>query len=58
MVLAMITAAPEKIPAPPSPAMARPTIKLFEEGEVAQSREPDSSRVMAVAYTHFSGNMV
>jgi hypothetical protein len=44
----MITNAPEKIPAQPSPATARPTIRAVEVGAVPQTKEPISKIAMAI----------
>jgi hypothetical protein len=46
---------PEKMPAAPTPATARPTIKVIELGERAQIREPTSNREMADKNTHLIG---
>ena len=43
---------PAKIPAEPIPAMARPTIRAVEFGEVAQMRDPSSKIIIEVKYDH------
>ena len=47
----MITVAPEKIPAEPSPAMARPTINAVEVGAAPQTADPISKSAMALKKT-------
>jgi len=44
----MIKIAPLKIPAAPTPAMARPTIKAVELGAIPQIRDPTSKMNRAV----------
>ena len=44
--------APEKIPAEPRPAMARPTIRAVELGATPQTREPTSKMPMPTRKTH------
>jgi hypothetical protein len=44
--------APEPIPAPPMPVMARPTIKAFEVGAAAQTIDPISNIAASVKRTH------
>ena len=53
-VIEMITKAPEKIPATPIPAMARPTIKAVLVGATPQIKEPTSKRVMATKKAHLT----
>lgn len=50
----MITKAPEKIPATPIPAMARPTIKTVLDGATAQIREPISKIRTAIKKPHLT----
>jgi hypothetical protein len=45
---AMIVYAPEAMPAPPAPAIARPTIKVVEFLATAHMRLPTSKIAMAV----------
>jgi hypothetical protein len=45
---AMIVYAPEAIPAPPAPAMARPTIKVVEFLATAHIKLPTSKMAIAV----------
>ena len=47
----MMTRAPEKIPAEPTPAMARPTIRAAELGAAPQTAEPTSKIPMEVRKT-------
>lgn len=44
--------APEKIPADPTPAIARPIIKAAELGAAPQMALPISKMTSAVKYTH------
>jgi hypothetical protein len=53
-VSAIITMAPEKIPATPMPAMARPTIRTVLDGATAQMREPTSNTNTAKRKAHFA----
>lgn len=46
------TVAPEKIPADPRPATARPVIKAFEFGAAPHNRDPISKKAMATSITH------
>jgi hypothetical protein len=48
-----IRMAPEKIPAAPKPATARPRIRPRELGVTPQTREPISKRVKASRNVHF-----
>jgi predicted enzyme related to lactoylglutathione lyase len=41
----MIVKAPEKIPAPPTPAIARPTMRATEVGARAQISEPTNNQI-------------
>jgi len=41
----MTVKAPEKIPAPPEPAIARPTIRATDVGASAQIKEPTDKLV-------------
>jgi hypothetical protein len=50
---AMIKIAPEKSPAEPTPAMARPTIRAVDVGAIPQMKEPSSKMNRAVMKTHF-----
>ena len=49
----MMTIAPEKAPALPIPAIARPMMKTVEEGAAPQMAEPISKRRMAKRKTFF-----
>ncbi len=49
---AMMMKLPAKIPADPTPAMARPTINAVEFGEVPQMSEPTSKMAMETRYAH------
>jgi len=49
---------PEKIPAAPRPAIARPTIRAGELGAAPQTAEPTSKIVMAIKNTHLIGKKV
>ena len=51
-VLAIVTRAPVKIPADPSPATARPTMKAVEVGATPQTKEPSSKMNNATRKTH------
>ena len=53
-VLEMITRAPEKMPATPIPAIARPTIKTVLEGATPQISDPISKMVTAAKKDHFT----
>lgn len=44
---------PEKVPAAPDPATARPRIRMAELGAAAQMMEPISKVAMAATYNHF-----
>lgn len=46
---------PEKTPAAPTPAMARPTISIFEEVAAPQRTLPSSKMKMAARYTSLMG---
>jgi hypothetical protein len=50
----MITKAPEKIPATPIPAMARPTIRTVLDGATAQIRDPISKIRTAIKNPHLT----
>lgn len=52
---AMMVYAPDAIPAPPSPAMARPTMSAVELGATPQIRDPSSKMKMAIKKVVFSG---
>ena len=56
--LAMIMSAPEKIPAPPIPAIARPIIRATELGLAPQIAEPISKINTAPTKVHFTGSKV
>jgi hypothetical protein len=45
--------APEKIPAHPNPAIARPTISAFESGAAPHIKEPSSNTPIAARKVHF-----
>lgn len=47
----MIISAPEKMPAHPIPAIARPMIKAFELGATPQIKDPSSKIAIAVRKT-------
>lgn len=49
----MMTRAPEKSPAAPIPATARPTINISEDTDVAQIKLPTSKRNRKARYVHF-----
>jgi hypothetical protein len=49
----MMTVAPEKIPAEPIPAIARPTMKALELGAPPQSADPTSKTRIATKKTLF-----
>lgn len=49
-----ITMEPEKRPAVPMPAMARPTMKATEVGATAHSKLPTSKMKMAVRKVHLT----
>jgi hypothetical protein len=44
----MMIKAPEKMPAEPNPAIARPMIKAVELGDTPQTKEPTSKIPIAV----------
>lgn len=48
-----IVKAPFKIPEPPIPAMARPTINIFDEVEIAHIREPSSNTKKNPTKVHY-----
>lgn len=52
-LVAMITIAPEAIPAVPIPAIALPMMKLVELGAAPQTAEPSSNTTRAGRKTHF-----
>lgn len=54
----MIIRAPEKIPAEPMPATARPIIRAVELGAAPQIADPISKMVMAIKKTHLTGKKV
>jgi len=47
----MITRAPEKIPAEPTPAIARPTINAADDGAAPQTADPTSKIKIDTKYT-------
>lgn len=47
--------APEKMPAPPSPATARPMMKTREDGAAAQTREPAAKTRRELRKTALTG---
>jgi hypothetical protein len=47
----MMTVVPEKIPADPKPAIARPIMKIVELEAAPQTREPNSKMLIAVKKT-------
>jgi hypothetical protein len=53
-VTEMMTMAPEKIPATPIPAMARPTIKTVLDGATAQMSDPISKIKTAIRKPHLT----
>jgi hypothetical protein len=53
-VMEIITRAPEKIPATPIPAIARPTIKTVLEGATAQIKLPISKIRTATKKAHLT----
>ena len=55
---ATISIALEKMPAAPTPAMARPRINTFMEGETPHTREPTSKMKTANIMTCFEGKIV
>lgn len=50
----MMTSAPEKIPATPIPATARPTIRTVLDGATAHINDPSSKRKTAHRNAHFA----
>lgn len=54
--LAMMINAPEKIPAPPIPAIARPTMRARELGLAPQIVEPISNTTNAPIKVHLMGS--
>jgi hypothetical protein len=50
--------APEKIPAHPRPATARPTMRPILDGVAAQTREPSSKIPIELMKTHFFEKVV
>lgn len=52
---AMMVYAPDAIPAPPAPAMARPTIKVVLFLATPQMREPSSKMKMLIKKLSLSG---
>lgn len=52
---AMMVYPPEAIPAPPAPAMARPTIRAVLLGATPQIREPSSKTAMEIRKEIFRG---
>lgn len=56
--LAMMINAPEKMPAPPIPAMARPIMRAIELGLAPQMAEPTSNINTAPIKVHFRDNKV
>ncbi|KAK5636419.1 hypothetical protein RRF57_012130 [Xylaria bambusicola] len=44
----MIMVTPEKIPAPPRPAIARPTMKTMEFGAAPQMTDPTSNKATVI----------
>lgn len=49
---------PEKMPAPPQPVMARPMMKMTDEGAVVQSTEPRQNMKNEVRKTDLREKMV
>lgn len=49
---AMIIKLPAKIPAEPTPEMARPMMRVVELGDVAQMSDPSSNMVIEHRYAH------
>jgi hypothetical protein len=56
--LAMMINAPEKMPAPPMPAIARPTMRATELGLAPQIAEPTSNVARALINVHLIGSRV
>lgn len=52
-VLATIKMAPEKIPADPTPATARPMMRAVEDGAIPHMKDPNSKMKSAERNTHF-----
>lgn len=52
----MIVIAPEKIPATPSPAMARPMMRVVEFGATPHINEPNSKITTAAMKNHLMEN--
>lgn len=50
--------APEKMPAPPTPAIALPAIKTEEELAAPQIKEPTSKMMMATRKVHLTEKML
>lgn len=48
------TIAPQKIPAPPKPARARPRIKTRELGAAPQRADPASNKIIQTRKTFFA----
>ena len=49
---------PDRTPAEPNPAIARPTMKAGEDCAVAESKDPISNIAIAVKKTHLMENTV
>jgi hypothetical protein len=48
----MMVKVPERMPAQPTPATARPTTRAVEVGAAPHMAEPISKMMMAIKYTH------
>jgi hypothetical protein len=54
----MIISDPEKTPAEPRPAIARPIMKAVELGAAPHTADPISKRAMATRKTCFTGKIL
>jgi len=57
MVWAAMMRAPEKMPAPPTPATARPAISAADDVAAAHTTEPSSKMAMADMKVHLTEKM-
>jgi len=55
---AIMTMAPFKIPEVPIPAIARPTINIFEEVATAQIKEPTSKTAKKARKVHYGRRLI
>lgn len=53
-----IVKAPFKMPEPPIPATARPTINIFDDVEIAQIRDPSSKTKKKATKVHYENNPI